>query len=161
MMLNSLLSIDPGLHLGYAYFPKKKLYPTHAGLIVPETKGKDFFVNLHTTITQYASILRKFSPQVVTIEWPTVYSSVVGRAAAGSGSIVKLAFTIGKLAQVAEAYGSMFIPVPVVQWKGQLPKNTVIKRIQRILSVPRLKKLNPKKDCWDAIGIGLYVRGIF
>ena len=100
-IMNSMLSVDPGLHLGWAYFPAGKKFPTHTGLIVPEMKGDNFFVQLHSTVIQYAQLLTKFSPGDVAIEWPAVYSSLGGRAAAGSGSIVKLAFEVGKLAQVA------------------------------------------------------------
>lgn len=160
-LLNNLLAIDPGLHLGYAFFPEGKQFPTKVGLVNPKIKGKDFFVNFRSTVAQYGKLLVKFPPGDIAIEWPLFYNSAGGAAAAGSGSVVKLAFEIGKLVQVAEAYGWHFIPVPVNEWKGQLPKKIVIKRIQKKLSVPRLRQLNPQKDAWDAIGIGLFMRGLF
>lgn len=159
--MNSMLAVDPGLQMGWAYFPEGKKYPTKAGLIKPMTKGKDFFVQLHSTIAQFASLLIKFSPRDTAVEWPSYFSSLGGRATAGSGSLVKLTFGIGKLAQIVEAYGSNFVPVPVNKWKGQLSKRIVEKRIRRILPVAKLKKLKPEKDVWDAIGIGLYMRGLF
>jgi len=161
MLMNSILAIDPGLQMGYAYFPEGKKYPTRAGLIKPEARGEDFFVQLHSTIAQFASLLMKFSPRDTAVEWPSYFGSLGGRAAAGSGSLVKLAFGIGKLAQISEAYGSNFVPVPVNKWKGQLSKKIVEKRIRKILPAARLKKLKPEKDVWDAIGIGLFMRGLF
>ena len=161
MTTRSLLAIDPGLHLGWAYFPAGKTFPSKAGLIKPRTKGKSFFVRLHTTVTQYAVLLKRFSPDDVAIEWPTIHGTAKGHAAAGSGSVIKLAFTVGKLAQVAEAYGSNFIPVEIIKWKGQLKKPIVIKRLKQILPAKLLRRLLPEDDTWDAIGIGLYMRGLF
>jgi len=57
--------------------------------------------------------------------------------------------------------GISFLPIPVNQWKGQLPKKIVIKRIQKIIPRRNLETLQPKDDCWDAIGLGLHVRGVF
>lgn len=158
---NSLLAIDPGLILGYAYFPEGKMYPTHVGIIKSKIKEKDFVMQAHNVATQYTHLLVTYAPRTVAIEWPAVYGSLSGRAAAGSGSVVKLAFTVGKLAQIVEDYGAFFVPIEVNKWKGQLSKKIVIKRIKRIISSSRLKKLAPEKDAWDAIGIGLFMRGLF
>ena len=157
----SILAIDPGLSLGWAYFPAGKDMPTSCGLIKPKSKKEDYFTQLSSTVGQCRNLFMMRALTTVAIEWPTIHSSVKGRAAAGSGSVVKLAFEVGKLVQVAEDYGLEFVKVDIINWKGQLKKPVVIKRLKKILPRKLLNLLAPESDTWDAIGIGLYMRGLF
>lgn len=156
-----LLAVDPGVELGYAFFPAGKNYPYACGVIKPVVKGADFFVRLHNAVNQFAAVVKEYGPSVVAIEWPSYFGSVAGIASAGHGDLVKLAFTVGKLAMVSEVYGAAFIPVKIAAWKGQLKKPVVINRIRRIIPSNVLRSLKPKSHSWDAIGIGLFMRGLF
>ena len=155
-----LLAIDPGVVLGWAFFPQDRKFPVAIGIIKPQVK-KEFFLQMHSTVAQVVSVIAEHCPKFVAIEWPGFFDSAGGRAVAGGGSLVKLAFGVGKLAQVAEAFGATFEPIPVAKWKGQLSKRIVEHRIRRILPFSRIEKLQPKQHEWDAIGIGLYCRGLF
>jgi len=161
MLTKSLLAIDPGIVLGYAYWPKNRKYPTRCGIVKPHKRSKDFFRDTHSTIHQLGDIISKLKPDAIACEWPAHFSSAGGEVAAGSGSIVKLAFNVGQIALAADAYKCEFLPVGVNAWKGNLPKKIVKKRIQKILLKSRLEYLKPESHAYDAIGIGLYVRGIF
>lgn len=159
----NILAIDPGLSLGWAYFPADSDMPTMSGIIKPAYKKRDYFEKLRSTVRQFDALLEELLPHldIVGIEWPTIHSSVKGRAAAGSGSVVKLAFEVGKLAQVAEDNGVAFEKIDIIKWKGQLKKPIVIKRIKEIITRRLLNLLTPEDDTWDALGIGLYMRGLF
>jgi len=84
--------------------------------------------------------------------------SVKGQAAAESGGLVKLSKFAGSLRGFIYGYyrGAVkFEFVPVVTWKGQLPKDVVKNRILKIL--PNIKTTNHD---WDAVGIGLFLQGV-
>lgn len=157
----SLVAIDPGVNCGWAFWPENKKYPVECGVIKPHKKFEDFFLSMHSTIHQLGAIILRLKPKYMACEWPQSFTSVGGRAATGAGSIIKLAFGIGQLAMVADACAAKFIPVPVAQWKGQLSKGIVIKRIKKKLTVARLEYLQPESHIWDAIGIGLFCKGLF
>lgn len=169
----SLLAVDPGVYSGWAFWPKGKKYPTRCGVIEPNTnlqkmkklltsnKEIDFFDKMHSTIHQLGKITLNLKPEFVVVEWPQSFTSVGGRAATGAGSIIKLAFGIGQVALMAYACQAKFVPVPVAQWKGNLSKQIVIKRIKKRLTQARLEYLEPSSHAWDAIGIGLFCKGLF
>lgn len=87
------------------------------------------------------------------IEFPAFFGSAGGATVASSGALVKLAWFVGVVCARLKFTVEL---VEVRDWKGQLPKEVVIKRIKRIL--PRVKAIS---HAWDAIGIGLYKRGDF
>lgn len=157
----SLLAVDPGIALGWAYWPKNRKYPTRCGIIKPHNRSKDFFLDTHSTIHQLSNVILELKPGIIACEWPAHFSSAGGEVAAGSGSIVKLAFNVGQIALAADACECEFFPIAVNKWKGNLKKRIVEKRIRKILPESRLEYLEPESHTWDAIGIGLYVRGLF
>jgi len=169
-----MLAIDPGVHMGWAFWPEGKRYPTKCGVIKPQVnllkmkllltsdkKDVDFFKKMHSTIHQLGNLVMKLEPKVVVCEWPQSFTSAGGRAATGAGSIIKLAFGVGQVALMADACRAIFIPVKVAQWKGNLSKQIVIKRIKKRLTVARLEYLEPESHAFDAIGIGLFHKGLF
>lgn len=169
----TLLAIDPGVSLGWAFWPKGRKYPTQCGVIKPQVnllkmkllltsdKDVDFFKKMHSTIHQLGNLVMRLEPKCVACEWPQSFTSVGGRAASGTGSIIKLAFGVGQIALMADACRAKFIPVSVPQWKGNLSKQIVIKRIEKRLTPARLEYLEPDSHAFDAIGIGLFYKGLF
>ncbi len=85
------------------------------------------------------------------IEYPSVFG---GGVAAQSGAVVKLACLVGMICGSAGV--NYFELVPVHAWKGNLPKDVVQRRIKKLL--PNAKA---ESHDWDAIGIGLYKKGVF
>ena len=86
------------------------------------------------------------------IEYPAFFQTHGASGVASSGALVKLAWFVGLCC-------GALLPctiklVTVGQWKGQLPKEVVKGRIKRIL--PKVKATSHD---WDAIGIGLYLKG--
>jgi len=90
------------------------------------------------------------------VEFPQAFQSAVGQSAINRGDIFKLSFLIGCI-RGAFPYAA-FEPVRVVDWKGQLPKEICIKRIKRLIPPEKWPKSTHE---YDAIGIGLYLKGKF
>jgi hypothetical protein len=84
-----------------------------------------------------------------------MFGSAKGYAVAASGDLVKLSCLVGMIAGLCKAMGIIIYLVPVAKWKGQLTKEAVIYRIEKILG-----KCTYEKDEWDAVGIGLWAKGL-
>lgn len=93
------------------------------------------------------------------IEWPEVWGgSAKADAAAKTGSTPKLCFLVGAFAHIAHDFAIPFRPVTVREWKGQLSKPQAIRRIRKVLGE---NCGDYQRDEWDAIGIGLFLKGHF
>jgi hypothetical protein len=91
-------------------------------------------------------------------EFPEIFGADGGSMAAGvKGTWMKLAFMVGCIAMAGAVRGIPFRPVPVRQWKGQMPKDMVERRIRRVLGDTACAPF--KRDIWDAVGIGLFLKG--
>lgn len=145
-----ILTIDPGISgTGWAVFSKQFVTPIAHGIIYP--KEKEISKKFNYIVSYLQLIVKKMGVRQVYIEFPSYFQSAGGRVTAASGALVKLSNLVGAIMFALEAK-----PIKVAQWKGQLPKEVVIKRIKKIL--PNCKA---KSHDWDAIGIGLYVLGRF
>lgn len=148
------LTIDPGLGgTGWAVWTNDWIL-TDYGVVFAGTKNKinakqDLAKKLYAEIHSY-NIKRAY------IEYPAKFSGVKGDMVAGGGSLVKLAEFVGYLRAYLDMRKIETLAVPVIEWKGQMPKEAVKHRIRRVL--PEAK---PTSHDWDAIGIGLYLKGDF
>lgn len=87
-------------------------------------------------------------------ELPKSFDSTYGQAAAKEGSIVKLSVFIG---YCLYGFHRLEIPVSYVDvndWKGQLSKDLVEKRVDRLFP-----DLTISSHSYDSVGIGLYSKG--
>jgi Holliday junction resolvasome RuvABC endonuclease subunit len=153
-----ILSIDPGLSgTGWAEWWDGKL--TRVG-VVPATKTPESGL-LADQCEQVADRLKRMLDKPlfmdeVYIEMPQMMTNVKG-IAAQAGAVYKLAFLVGYLAR--EFLPGTVHTVTVAEWKGQLPKDVVQRRIERDLGKRTCEKLNIKSHAWDAVGIGLWAVG--
>jgi hypothetical protein len=92
-------------------------------------------------------------------ELPCFFESAGGLMVASQNDLVKLAFLVGIYGGVCATRGVPFTPVPVAEWKGQLPKAVVNRRIVKILGEGACREF--RQDIWDSVGIGLYAKGWF
>jgi hypothetical protein len=86
------------------------------------------------------------------------------QTSAQSGAQAKLMHSCGVIAGLCIALGKKpcaFEYVNVNDWKGNLPKEVVMKRIVKIFNDHRLTCPPYAKDEWDAVGIGFYLKGLF
>jgi hypothetical protein len=97
----------------------------------------------------------------VYIEFPIFFaSSARGHMVAASGDLLKLCATVGAIGAQVPSFAQLH-PVKVPDWKGQLPKPVVNRRIEAILGKGFCKTMNFEADIWDAVGIGLWALGRF
>jgi len=156
---NRLLAIDPGLNsMGWAYWNRlPNVLPTEVGLLHAPRKMSltERALWLAWRLDEYLDLCRGAGIHVV-CEYPAYHGPTAMRGWV-TGDLQKLTFLVGVLAGYFES--SEFEPVTPNTWKGQLPKDVVIRRLQ--------KKFGPgatqewEKDVWDAVGIGLWRLGQF
>lgn len=99
-------------------------------------------------------------PKVQVIEWPEYRGGdAVGIAAAGEESLGKLYFMAGMHKRLADTVGTRTVLAPVREWKGQLPKRVVAKRIARAVGTEDGRGVAFDSHAWDAVGVGLWFLG--
>lgn len=153
----SILAIDPGSNgTGVALFLPRETAPAETRVLTSGAKTWEarckalltLLLNLDTTWSRAHGLSR------VVIEQPQFFDAAGGHMVARRGDLAKLCMFAGM------SYG-IFAPrsllVPVYQWKGQLPKAVVNRRIEERLGVKACRKF--RTHAWDAVGIGMYVRG--
>jgi len=166
------ISIDPGLEgTGLAIWSS---YGTENDwrTMEPPTKVMNDIRSMHYTWEyrlidickqidfEYAKICARGAVTHTYIEWPHYRTDPVGQTATARGDIYKLSALIGAIMQVASGkYDSMIGLIPVLDWKGQLPKPVVAKRCMELIDYKRHEKLAITSHGWDAVGIGLYAKG--
>lgn len=70
-----------------------------------------------------------------------------------TGSLQKLVFLVGVIAGYLPEDWRIILVTPS-GWKGQLPKDVVIRRMTARYGTAVVKTLNVKTHAWDALGIG-------
>ena len=142
---NYWVTIDPGLGgTGWAVFHKKELKKW--GTYYPP-KGKDWKEKAECVVNELGHIEQHSAfGRVVKMfcEWPS-YQTV---AAQNTMSVVKLAYLIGGIC----TYYTNVTLIPVVKWKGSLPKEVTKKRAERYFHCKGFKS-----HAADAVGIGQYI----
>jgi len=151
------MAIDPGVEWGWALFRQYDLVVT--GVVKPPTR-LDFWERVQTGNTILKNLLTNYQPSEVVCEWPNFQGLASGGRGGGDlGDIGKLHFIIGNFARVCQEKEIPFFLAPVTVWKGNLPKDVVNARLQKIL--PEEQLTGVKSHAWDAVGIGVWRQGRF
>lgn len=163
MGMGMLYSIDPGLSgTGWAEW-KSRRFPNRAGVIpasrTPESGLlADQCEEVCVSLLRVVPLVHRHRATHIFIEMPQMMTNVKGIAAQG-GSIYKLTFLVG---YIARALCECTVhTVTVAEWKGQLPKDVVQRRIERELGIERCRELGIKTHAYDAVGIGLWATGMW
>lgn len=155
------IAVDPGITgTGWAVFDNLGDYPIACGVMNKSAKDGDWIGTLHRFVAEMSGVLDKYECSKMVCELPQHFDSALGQAAAVSGDIVKLSCVVGAYATIIWQAKGVFSPVKVNDWKGQIPKDVTIKRINKLLP-NLLDRVQPKSHDWDAIGIGLHEKGLF
>ena len=146
-----IITIDPGTNgTGYAIWDKEWKLVAWGVL---RSKKKEWEEKMEEISFKLRTKVKSYNLSKGYIEEPAKFQGTFGTMVANRGDLVKLSIFVGYIK------GYIRIPVesvPVISWKGQLPKEVVIQRIKRLLP-----KVNAEDHSWDAIGIGLYLKGVF
>ena len=111
----------------------------------------------HNILKSIEKLICVYNPFYAYLENSMYYADTTkGQAAARSGALVKLSQFTGALTQLLNHYAVNSELINPNKWKGTMSKHAVIHRI---------KKRNPNilasSHAWDAVGIGLYMLGVF
>jgi len=156
------MTIDPGLSgTGFALWDleqwkeqiilsKKSIYKIH-----PITNGNIYREDKIVFVLE--KLIMKYNIVEVYIEQASFMGTTAkGQMVAGKGYLVKLAGFIGRITDTFKRYNVKVELVPVMKWKGTMTKDAVIKRICK-----RVGDIEANSHAWDAIGVGLYMTGVF
>lgn len=154
----SLVAVDPGLRgCGVAVFRNAVL---ERALYVPSSvradRGAVAWVAMSRAV---ACALAGVTWQVGAVERPKQYDGPVSKAR--RDDISELSAVAGAVALVLGSMGAeVHSPYPV-QWKGQLPKDVGIRRIQAKLTPSEVERIERAgaltHNVLDAVGIGLWM----
>ncbi len=156
-----MITVDPGLHCGIAWWLDG--VPIDAITLTHTRTTTEYFAKADSTVEKVFKFVcrckSEFPPDVVYLEWPAVFPSPGGQTAARTGSIVKLAYITGRIAEVFRSSTASLRYVDVQKWKGQVPKAVMNRRVQDVLVSKGLGSLGHSTHELDALGIGLWVLG--
>ena len=97
---------------------------------------------------------------VIYIEDPCYMGSGKGIVCAESGGLVKLVFYVGYISKHLISSGYRIKPISIQNWKGNLSKEIIKKRIKNVLSIDVCKNKKVSGHSWDAVGIAMYKLGL-
>lgn len=163
-----VLAVDPGLNsCGYALFHTPTMQLIRVGIAKPPRHAslglrmQTIVDDLHDCLSgrqvitgiQEKYIINLIDLRLV-VEMPHYQEgSAKGSFGWKTGDLQKLTLLVGFL--VGHNWGAVTLATPR-DWKGQLPKDVVIRRITKRLGAAACNRLNIQKDAWDAVGIGLW-----
>ena len=157
-----IVSVDPGIEMGWAAWEDGNFKcsaggpPDYAGVLIPCVSW-NWRARVHWLRVEFRKLLKDLRCDSIHCEQPEFFDSTVGHTAARRGDLVKLILVTGIL--VGQV--SSFKLYPVREWKGQLPKSVVNRRIEEIVGHKDRAGINFKSHAWDAVGVGLYAQGLF
>lgn len=158
--LSGLCAVDPGINgTGIALWcPGDDLYPFGTDVLNAPRKLTWWRKALYLADAVADVVDEHRDIAILVCECPQFFASAGGEMVAGRGDLVKLAIAVGCIAGRVESNtrSCEFFPVEVNDWKGQLSKENVERRIRRKLPLGEYTS-----HAWDAVGIGLFARGDF
>lgn len=159
--VSQLYAIDPGLGgtgiARWIMWPEHKRPRLKSVAIIRDRARDDTLTNRCADLTNRLPDSPEQSDFVV-IEMPQHMTNTKG-IAAQAGAVYKLTFLVGFLAARFDMSGATVHVVNPSEWKGQLPKDIVQQRVERILGKSTCRELNIRSHAWDAVGIGLWALG--
>lgn len=169
--LDRVVCIDPGLGgTGWAFWARlghvepgdPALSPKETGVLRPP-KGERWQNQCHSLAASVAGMLRGFNAGAVVLEMPEVWAgSATGMASATHSAkegepadLCKLLYLVGVLGAAVFGSGAgLPILISPKEWKGQLAKDAIARRIMAALPGASFRDHE-----WDAVGMGLAAQG--
>jgi hypothetical protein len=156
-------SMDPGgTGAGLCIWPEEEwnqcLPPVWMQNVYPVRRVGPWLDRTMSVLSQIADHLDNFKPSHLYCECPQFFEGTRGMASAGSGDLVKLCLFTGGIIEVCRVRDTRLHLIDVNEWKGQLPKDVVERRIYKRL--PQLEGVI-SAHVVDGVGIGLYAKGFF
>ena len=160
--LGTFLTVDPGLGgTGWAVWSRETFKaccpPLDSGAIVLARRSRPWWWHCIEIAERVRCIMQQSSAAIVYVEQPQFMEAGKGLAAARDGDLVKLTSIFGAIMGVCNNQSRLFCPVPIPEWKGNMPKDVFEPRIRS--RIPKWKPKTGTTHEMDAVGIGLFVKG--
>jgi len=154
-MLRNTLTVDPGFFTGLAYWVGTNT-PITKVLKIKKLKKKtlSFEDKIDLLSIQFKAFCAIYKPHTVYIESTTVYAQSA-KSMSATKHLMHLNLLIGEYRSIAKMCGAIKVKtLEPMEWKGQLSKEAVDKRIFRINNTKYAEHIS------DAVGIGFSIEGI-
>lgn len=160
-----VIGVDPGLSgTGWALWTRDRVrrgfdaVPAACGIVTSSRRlaWRDKIAAIEHTFVSGIIDITRWGTTTVFVEMPEWQGSAKSAMTWTTGDMQKLTYLVGYLDGCAQLWAEEFVPVPVSVWKGQLPKDVVQRRIEKIVGLDHCRALKIKSHAWDAVGIGLY-----
>lgn len=162
VLRSCFMTVDPSVgSLGWAIWGKGILSfpetPLDVGLLTQPSSSGTFPERARRMASRLLQVVSERRPQAVVIECPVFYASDAGgEMVASSGDLGKLYMVVGAIVgSLPASIDPLLLKVP--EWKGQLPKHIINRRIEAALGPESCARFY--KDIWDAVGLGLFLGG--
>jgi len=167
-MKSYVLTVDPGVKaMGFCWWDAKhwcrELKPPVMAEVYFSNRGENDRYECIRQIMERAAEVGTGGAKLVRVvcETPVMFHGATGRAVAVRGDLTDLAFSAGVVGSLALLHGKIpFEAAPADQWKGQMDKEMMQRRIIETLGQRAFEVLSAKRlHDWDACGIGLWAQG--
>lgn len=156
MQLNKVMTVDPGMNTGIAYWTgdlkpiTEYIRFTKKNHVIPEP------MQLQELWNEFDVFLEVYKPEKVYIEAVNYWSgSLKSKVSASRGNLSKLAYLVGGYMELAQSKKITVELIPVTKWKGQLTKEATKLRVKLANG-----ETYRNDHITDAVGIGLSIMGI-
>lgn len=154
------VSVDPGLSgTGVVYW--RKGFPHTSQVLLPPQyitrndvkPGEDDVVARARWLASMIVMSAGFEPYTMIVEFPEFQAGATRQMGWKTGSLQRLTFLVGVMVGYLPANWRIIMPTPS-QWKGQLPKDVVQRRMIAKYGKQKCDALRVRTHAWDALGIG-------
>jgi hypothetical protein len=154
------MSVDPAPQgTGLAFWDIEdwgRLVPPIATANVYPKKADRWDARAWSTIEKIQTAMSPYHVVHAYLEQPGYFADAAGVMAAKTGSLEKLLYFFGSVTYMLHRAGISQTYYSVREWKGQLPKDVVERKILRLL--PAISTMNIKSHSMCAVGIGLHAK---
>jgi Holliday junction resolvasome RuvABC endonuclease subunit len=160
--MRNLMAIDPGLTgTGIAIWDTLDATPCFVTILTSRfARSNDWIDRVHRIAIQVEGLVDHYKVREVVCEMMEMHQSARAQMMWKAGDFQRTLFLIGAFYGITEPWNVQFSVTPPSQWKGQLPKSVTINRVRKLLGARTCRDLAIEKHAWDAVGIGLWHRGI-
>jgi hypothetical protein len=154
--LNKVLTVDPGLGTGWAYWTGN-LKPETGVFKMKRKKTDGDEVILNTAIENFRQVLKKYEGRIDACHiekmetWASSHKSMMATLRGDLMLVEGIAKSYGTLCAVS---GIKYFYIKARQWKGQLPDDIVDLRIERVNGISYPQHIS------SAVGMGMSLMGI-
>jgi hypothetical protein len=174
--MNKILTVDPGVFtMGACLWDEKEWYSerlalpelaVNVDLKEHERKRTEPMQAMNAIVQMLRPWFEEDPITYCYCEKPQIWTSARGMAGAIKGHVLQLEMFRGILFSLCQEFSTEFKDVKILDWKGQLPKQKVNKRLRDII-LKEYKRdwdvamLSRGEHDWDALGMGFYLQGKF